>query len=151
MIKIKNKHLKDAADFLVNGITAKGKKNIDRMRVAKAIESRLAELVEEETTLLKEYAKTDEKGDFFFVDGGIKMKDMKGYEKQSESLREETFTLEGVNLEMPLKTVKKLVNNHDKELIGAHAEMHFMFIEAFEESASAAEKIQEEKDKEDEE
>lgn len=135
MIKLQNKHLKDVADFLLNNVTAKGKKNIHRMRVVKALQERNKEVGEEELTLLKEYAKTDDQDELVRNEaGGFDIEDTKGFNKQHKELYDEYYTIEGANLESALKTVEKLVNDYDKELSGKSAEAHFILVEAFEEN-----------------
>ncbi|WP_017797559.1 hypothetical protein [Oceanobacillus kimchii] len=133
MIKIQHKHLKDAADFLQNTVSAKGKKNIHRMRVVKALNEKYEGVAEEEITLLKEYAKTDDQGEFVKNEaGGFDMDDYKGFNEQHKELFDEYYTLDDKNLEPALKTVEKLVNDFDKELSGKQAEMHYILAEAFE-------------------
>ncbi|MBS3681788.1 hypothetical protein KGF86_16460 [Ornithinibacillus massiliensis] len=140
MIKIQNQYLKDVAEFLQNNITTKGKKNIHRMRIVKIIQDRYKEVVEEEVTLLKEYAKTDENGEVIRnKDGGLDIEDKKGFNEQHKALFDEYFVIDGINLEPALKTVEKLVNEHDKELVGKPAEMHFILSDAFEENKTEEE------------
>lgn len=133
MIKIQYKHLKDITDFLINAISAKGKKNVHRMRIVKAIENKNKEVGEEELSLLKDYVKLED-GELKRNEvGGFDFKDAKGFNEQHKALYDEYFTIEDKNLESALKTVEKLVNDYDKELSGKHAEAHFILIEAFEE------------------
>ncbi|OEH52987.1 hypothetical protein AQ616_18265 [Oceanobacillus sp. E9] len=133
MVKLQNKYLKDAAEFLQNVISTKGKKNLHRMRVVKVLLCQYEKVAEEEITLLKEYAKTDDQGEFVKNEaGGFDMDDYKGFNEQHKELFEEYFTLDDKNLEPALKTVEKLVNDFDKELSGKNAEMHYLLVEAFE-------------------
>jgi hypothetical protein len=135
MIKIQYQHLKNVADFLQNTISAKGKKNVHRMRIVKAIADKNKEVGEEEVTLLKEYAHLDDEGELKRTkEGNIDFKDVKGFNEAHKALFEEYFMLDDKNLESALKTVEKLVNDYDKELIGKPAEAHFILVEAFEES-----------------
>lgn len=135
MIKLQNKYLKNVADFLQNTVSAKGKKNVHRMRIVKAIENKNKEVGEEEVTLLKEYAQLDDKGELKRNDaGGFDIEDTKGFNEQHKALYDEYFTIDDKNLESALKTVEKLVNDYDKELSGKSAEAHFILVEAFEEN-----------------
>ena len=135
MIKLQNKYLKNVADFLQNTVSAKGKKNIHRMRIVKALQERNKEVGEEEVTLLKEYAQLDDKGELKRNDaGGFSIEDTKGFGEQHKALYDEYFVIDDKNLESALKTVEKLVNDYDKELSGKQAEAHFILVEAFEES-----------------
>ncbi|WP_419893297.1 hypothetical protein [Oceanobacillus kimchii] len=133
MIKIQNKNLKDVADFLQNTISVKGKDNLHRMRIVKALNEKYENVAEEEVTLLKEYAVTNGEGELIKNEAdGFEIKDPKGFNEQHKELLEEYFILEDKNLESALKTVGKLVNDFDKELSGKDAEMHFILAEAFE-------------------
>ncbi|MDO6451711.1 hypothetical protein [Oceanobacillus profundus] len=135
MIKLQNKDLKNAADFLQNTVSAKGKKNVHRMRIVKALENKYKEVGEEEVTLLKEFAQLDDEGELKRNDaGGFDIEDTKGFNEAHKALYDEYFVIDDKNLESALKTVEKLVNDYDKELSGKHAEAHFILIEAFEEN-----------------
>jgi len=135
MMKLQNKHLKDTADFLLNTISAKGKKNIHRMRIVKTLQERNKEVGEEEVTLLKEYAKLDDEGELKRnSQGGFDIEDTKGFNEAHKALFDEYYVIDDKNLESALKTVEKLVNDYDKELSGKQAEAHFILVEAFEEN-----------------
>ena len=136
MIKLQNKDLKNVADFLQNTVTAKGKKNVHRMRIVKAIAEKDKEVREDEVTLLKDYAKLDDDGEIVFLDNGQPIiKEKKEFNKAHKELFEEEFVLDDKNLESALKTVEKLVNDFDKELSGQQAEAHFVLAEAFDNTA----------------
>lgn len=131
--KIQHKHLSNIADFLQNQVSAKGKKNIHRMRIVNAIATKNKLVGEEELALLKEYGKTDDDNELVLNEqGGIQMEDAKEFKKQQEALYDEFFVVDDKNLESALKTVEKLVNEYDKELSGKSAEAHFILCEAFE-------------------
>jgi ribosomal protein S7 len=135
MIKIKNEHLNNVADFLLNSVGAKGKKSIHKMRVVKALQEKHKEVSEEEVALLKEYAGEDEEGNIKRNDAGqFDIKDTKGFNEAHKALFDEEFVIDDVNLESALKTVEKLINDYDKELSGKQAEAHFVLYEAFEEA-----------------
>ena len=135
MIKLQNKYLKNVADFLQNTLSAKGKKNVHRMRIVKALENKYKEVGEEEVTLLKEYAQLDDQGELKRNDaGGFDIEDTKGFNESHKALYDEYFMIDDKNLESALKTVEKLVNDYDKELSGKSAEAHFILVEAFEEN-----------------
>lgn len=147
MIKLQNKYLKDVADFLLNTVSAKGKKNIHRMRIVKSLQERDKEVGEEEVTLLKEFAQLDENGELKRNDaGGFDIEDMKGFNEQHKALYDEYFVIDDKNLESSLTTVKKLVNDFDKELSGKNAEAHFILIEAFENAEAEENKSEEEQE-----
>ncbi|MBD7937128.1 hypothetical protein H9655_08795 [Cytobacillus sp. Sa5YUA1] len=132
-LKIQHKHLNNVADFLQNQVSAKGKKNIHRMRIVNVIATKNKLVGEEELALLKEYGKTDDDNELVLNEqGGIQMEDAKEFKKQQEALYDEYFIVEDSNLESALKTVEKLVNEYDKELSGKSAEAHFVLCEAFE-------------------
>ncbi|MFD1453217.1 hypothetical protein [Oceanobacillus sojae] len=132
-ITLKNKDLKNVADFLQNTISAKGKKNVHRMRVVKAITEKDKGVREDEVTLLKDYAKLDDEGEIIFLDNGQPIiKEKKEFNEAHKALFEEEFILDDKNLEAALKTVETLVNEYNKELTGAMAEAHFILVEAFE-------------------
>lgn len=136
MIKIKNKYLNDVANFLLNSVSAKGKENIHRMRVVKALQEKHKEVSEEEVELLKEYAGTDENGDIKRNEqGNFDVKDVKGFNEAHKALFNEYFVIDDANLESALETVKKLINDYDEELSGKQAEAHFILSEAFEKNA----------------
>ncbi len=140
-LKLKNKDLRNVADFLQNTVSVKGKKNVHRMRVVKAIAEKDKEVREEEVSLLKDYAKLDDQGEIIFLDNGQPIiKEKKEFNEAHKALFEEYFVLDDKNLESALKTTEKLVNDFDKELSGHQAEAHFILVEAFE--------IAEEEDKE---
>lgn len=140
MIKLQNKYLKNTADFLLNTVSAKGKKNVHRMRIVKAMENKNKEVIEEELTLLKEYAKLDDNGEPKRNEyGSFDIEDTKGFNKEHKDLYDEYFVIDDKNLESALKTVEKLVNDFDKELSGKQAEAHFILVEAFEENNSEEE------------
>ncbi|SFM36322.1 hypothetical protein SAMN04487943_11522 [Gracilibacillus orientalis] len=133
MIKLQNKHLKDVADFLQNNVGAKGKKNIHRMRIVKALQEGNNKLAEEEVALLKEYAKTDEQGELVTNEkGGFDVDDKKGFNEQHKELFDEEYVIDDKNLESAVKTVENLTNDYDKELIGKSAEAHFLLAESIE-------------------
>ncbi|RHW33512.1 DUF1617 family protein [Oceanobacillus profundus] len=138
MIKLQNKYLKNVADFLQNTVSAKGKKNVHRMRIVKALTDKNKEVGDEELALLKEYAKTDSEGELVVNEaGGFDFKDRKTrkeFNEQQKDLYDEDFVIDDKNLESALKTVEKLVNDYDKELSGKHAEAHFILVEAFDEN-----------------
>ena len=135
MIKLQNRDLKNVADFLQNTVSAKGKKNVHRMRIVKALESKYKEVGEEELTLLKEFAQLDDNEELKRNEaGGLDIEDKKGFNEAHEALYDEYFVIDDKNLESALKTVEKLVNDYDKELSGKQAEAHFILIEAFEEN-----------------
>lgn len=134
MIKIQNKHLNNVSDFLLNTVSAKGKKNVHRMRIVKTLQEKHKEVSEEELTLLKEYAGEDEEGNIKRNQhGNFDIKDVKGFNEAHKELFDEYFVIDDKNLESALNTVEKLVNDFDKELSGKDAEAHFILIEAFEE------------------
>lgn len=133
MITLQNKDLKNVADFLQNTVSAKGKKNVHRMRVVKMLNEKDKEVREDEVTLLKDYAKLDREGEIVFLDNGQPIiKEKKEFNRAHKDLFEEEFVLSDKNLESALKTVEKLVNEFDKELSGQQAEAHFILAEAFE-------------------
>lgn len=134
MMKLQNKNLKNVVDFLLNNVGAKGKKNLHRMRIVKALQEQNKKYYEEEMVLLKEFAELDEQGNLVpGQGGGFKLKgDKKEFEKQQAELMDEYFVLDDVNLQSALKTVEKLANEFDKELAGVSAEAHFYLVEAFE-------------------
>ncbi len=133
MITLQNKDLNKVADFLKNTVSAKGKKNIHRMRIVKALTEKDKEVREDEVTLLKDYAKLDDDGEIIFLDNGQPiLKEKKAFNEAHKALYEEEFVLSDKNLESALKTVEKLVNDFDKELSGQQAEAHFILVEAFE-------------------
>lgn len=135
MIKIQNKHLRNVTEFLYNTVTAKGKKNVHRMRIVKALEKRNKEVSEERLTLIEEYCGIDENGEPKRKENGdLDIDDVKGFNREYDALYDEYFIIDDKNLEPALKTVEKLVNNFDKELSGNDAEAHFVLIEAFEEA-----------------
>ncbi|WP_339183337.1 hypothetical protein [Oceanobacillus sp. FSL W7-1293] len=147
-VKIQNKDLRNVADFLKNTVSVKGKKNVHRMRVVKAIADKDKEVKEEEVTLLKDYAKLDDEEEIIFLDNGQPIiKEKKEFNEAHKALFEEEFVLDDKNLESALKTVEKLVNDFDKELSGQQAEAHFILAEAFE---NAEEENTEGEDKDDE-
>ncbi|MEK4968619.1 hypothetical protein MKX29_13505 [Cytobacillus sp. FSL R7-0696] len=132
-LKIQHKHLKNVADFLQNDVGAKGKKNLHRMRIVKALGDKSNSVGEEELTLLKEYGKTDDDNELVLNEqGGIEMEDAKEFKKQQKALYDEYFVIKDDNLQSALKTVEKLVNDYGKELTGKAAEAHFILVEAFE-------------------
>lgn len=140
-MKLKNRHLRKATEFLLNEVSAKGKKNIHRMRIVKALQEQHKKYAEEELELVREYAELDEQGDLIpLQSGGFKLKGnkkdfkklQKEFEKHQNELMDEYFVLDDINLQSSLKTVEKLVNEFDKELIGVSAEAHFYLVEAFE-------------------
>ena len=133
MIKLQNKDLRNAADFLQNTVSVKGKKNVHRMRIVKALVEKDKEVREEEVSLLKDYAKLDDEREIIFLDNGQPIiKEKKEFNEAHKALFEEYFVLDDKNLESALKTVEKLVNDFDKELSGQQAEAHFILAEAFE-------------------
>lgn len=133
-IKLQYKHLKGAADFLLNDVGAKGKKNIHRMRVVKALQEQLKKFAEEEVQLLKEYVEVDDNGDLVTENGNFKVVgNAKEFNKQQQEMFDEYFVLDDSNLASALETVQKLVNDFNKELYGQAAEMHYILVEAFEE------------------
>ncbi|CEI81314.1 hypothetical protein BN997_01132 [Oceanobacillus oncorhynchi] len=145
-IKLQNKDLRNVADFLKNTLSVKGKKNVHRMRVVKAIADKDKEVREEEVTLLKDYAKLDDEEEIIFLDNGQPIiKEKKEFNEAHKDLFEEEFVLDDKNLESSLKTVEKLVNDFDKELSGQQAEAHFILAEAFE-NAEEEETKEEEND-----
>jgi len=134
-IKFQYKHLKGVADFLLNQVSTKGKKNIHRMRVVNALNQQHNNYAKEELELIKEYADTDEQGELIPREGGgfkIAPSNAKVCNEAIQSLSGEYFTIDDSNLESALKTVEKLVNDFDKELVGHPAEMHYILSEAFE-------------------
>ncbi|MGN7183685.1 hypothetical protein [Cytobacillus kochii] len=132
-LKLQNKHLNNVVDFLQNQVSAKGKKNLHRMRIVNAIVEKSKRVSEEELSLLREYGKTDDNDEFVLnKQGGIQMEDAKEFKKQHEALYDEYFVVNDKNLELALKTVEKLVTDYDKELSGKSAEAHFILCEAFE-------------------
>ncbi|MBN6887030.1 hypothetical protein ACUXCC_002040 [Cytobacillus horneckiae] len=132
-LKIQYKYLHDVAVFLQDHVGAKGKKNIHRMRIVKALSDKYKEVSGEELTLLKEFAKTDENDELIRNEqGGFDMEDAKEFKKQQEALYEEYFVIKDENLQSALKTVEKLANDYDKELTGKEAEAHYILVEAFE-------------------
>ncbi|MCT1904126.1 hypothetical protein [Oceanobacillus sojae] len=150
-IKLKNKDLRNTADFLQNTVSVKGKKNVHRMRVVKAIAEKDKEVREDEVTLLKDYAKLDDDDEIVFLDNGQPIiKEKKEFNKAHKELFEEEFVLDDKNLESALKTVEKLINDFDKELSGQQAEAHFILAEAFENAEEEKEENKEGEDKDDE-
>lgn len=134
MIKLQNKDLKIVFDFLLS-IGVKGKKNAHRTRVAKVIEEQSNVYAEEELTLLKDYCKTDENGDFVHLsNGNLDISDPKKFKEEQNALAEEYFAIDDNNLETALKTVKELVMEYNKELEGDDALAHFYLVDAFENS-----------------
>ena len=151
MIKLKNNDLNKVADFLQNTVSAKGKKNVHRMRVVKVIAEKDKEVKEDEVTLLKDYAKLDDDGEIIFLDNGQPIiKEKKDFNEAHKALFEEEFVLDDKNLESTLKTVEKLVNDFDKELSGQQAEAHFILVEAFENAKEEQKETKEEENDSDE-
>ncbi|MBN6890060.1 hypothetical protein ACUXCC_005567 [Cytobacillus horneckiae] len=132
-LKIKCKDLYNVADFLQNHVGAKGKKNIHRMRIVNTLSEKYKKVAEEEFSLLKDFAKTDDNGEPIRTEhGGFDMEDSKEFKKQQDALYDEYFIIKDENLQSALKSVEKLVNDYDKELTGNAAEAHFILVEAFE-------------------
>ena len=131
-LKIKNKHLKDVADFLYNKIALNGKKSIDRMRVVQNLNDRNDKYAEEEMEILKQYAELNEEGEPKPFEGNtFKVNDVKEFQKQQKILQEEEYILNDANLNSALTTLKDAVLNYDDELDGRDAFAHYYLYEQF--------------------
>ncbi|GAA0343751.1 MULTISPECIES: hypothetical protein [Oceanobacillus] len=135
-------------NFLVQSLNPKKEKSIHRMRVVKALEEKQKQVAEESNELMKEFAKLDDEGEVVYLDDGQPaIKDKRAFNKAQVALLEEDFVLDDKNLQSALNTVKKLVNDYGKELVGEDAIAHFTLVDAFE---NAEEQTKEEENDSDE-
>src|SRR5699024_30844 len=130
-IKLQNKNLKMIYDFLMS-LTVKGSRNIHRTRIALAVKEQHEKVSKEEMDLIKDYAELDDDEEFIRGhNGNIKFKDINKFKEEQEKLLDETFVIEGENLQSALNSVNKLITDYNKALEGDHALAHFYLSEAF--------------------
>lgn len=144
MLKIQNEYLNDVAIFIRDSLVAKGKRNIDRMRVVKALQARADEVAQEEYELLKEYAILEDGEPKMDKDGNFDLSDIKGFREQQKELFRDYYIIDDKNLEKPLEYIGKLLLNYDGEVAGISAEMHYLLVEAFDEAGLLRDDSQEE-------
>lgn len=143
MIKLKHNDLNKVVKFLLK-INLKGKKNIHRMRIVKALKEQSQKVSEDEVELLKEYVETDENGELERSEKGLKFKEgcsAKDFNQEQKALYDEYFTIDDKNLESALNTVEKAVDIYAEkhELSDEDAEAHFILFEAFDQADEQSE------------
>lgn len=138
-------------NFLVQSLNPKKEKSIHRMRVVKALEEKQKQVADESNELMKEFAKLDDEGEVVYLDDGQPaLKDKRAFNKAQVALLDEEFVLDDKNLQSALNTVKKLVNDYGKELVGEDAIAHFTLVDAFENAEEETEENKEEENDSDE-
>lgn len=132
MIRIQNKYLKGAAEFLQNNLLLKGKQNIHRMRLVNAMLAYNEKIAEEEITLIKEYAEKNDDGEIIKSESdGVLISDMNAFNQQHKDLLEEYYILNNPNLEEAILTIADSLSNYEESLSGKEAKMHYYLYNVF--------------------
>lgn len=132
VIKISNEKLNKVYDLL-QGIPLKAKQSRHRTKFTKMIVERLKEVIDDEQELIKEHCHLDENGEPKKKDDGTRwdIKDLKAFSKDREELYKEEMIIEGGDVTGILKTVKKILDNLDKELSGEEADIYDYLMDQF--------------------
>ncbi|MBP3950346.1 DUF1617 family protein [Bacillus suaedae] len=132
LVKIQNKFIKDAINFLYD-MSLKGKKSRHRTRLISLLQEKMKQIGEEEVIIIKEFAGEDKEGNPKKDDNGnFAINDVKACQEQLNELWDEFFIIDGGDAHGMLKTVKEVIEDYDGELSGRQAEVYDHLFDAFE-------------------
>ncbi|SER00402.1 hypothetical protein SAMN05216232_3933 [Virgibacillus subterraneus] len=119
---------------LLSELSLKGKESRHRSKIINELKGRAQEVTEQEAELIKEHSYLDDEGNPKKTDDGkgYNIKDMDAFVKDTNELYSEVFVLEGGNFTDPLKTIKQVLLNSDKEWKGQEAEIYDYLCEQLE-------------------
>jgi hypothetical protein len=134
-IKIENQKLAPAINLLYS-LSLKGQQSRHRTKFIKLLQDKLTDFLDGEKDMRKEECHLDEKGEpKTYQNNGqvlLDVKDMEHFQKARKELYEETRVIDGGDNQVMLQTVKKVLEDCDKELSGQEADIYDYLCEAFE-------------------
>jgi hypothetical protein len=134
-IKIENQKLAPAINLLYS-LSLKGQQSRHRTKFIKLLQEKLTDFLDGEKEMRKEECELDEKGDpKTHEENGqelLNVIDMKHFQKVRKELYEEERVIDGGDNQVMLQTVKKVLEDCDKELSGQEADIYDYLCEAFE-------------------
>lgn len=134
-VEIKNALLQESINLLFD-LSLRGKQSRHRTRFIKRLTERLKEVEEERMKLAEEYARKDDEGKPIMKKGGkeydIPDENMPSLIKDVEELYDEVLVIEGGDNKETLETVRKILEETDKEFSGREAVIYDYLCEQFE-------------------
>lgn len=131
-VKIENMYLEGAISLLLD-LPLKGKESRNRTKFRKMLLDQYKEVDESKIELGKEHAKKDKGGKPIIKKGGIfDIKDNEALLKDVNELLNESIIIEGENNKDMLLTVKKALEESEKEWSGSEAIIYDYLCEQFE-------------------
>ncbi|EST11099.1 hypothetical protein [Sporolactobacillus laevolacticus] len=138
-IKIENQKLALAINLLYS-LSLKGQQSRHRTKFIKLLQEKLADFLDGEKEMRKEECNLDEKGDpkTYEKNGQelLDVKDLEHFTKAKKELYEELRVIDGGDNQVMLQTVKKVLDDCDKELSGQEADIYDYLCEVFEKAES---------------
>lgn len=119
---------------LLDELSLKGKESRHRSKLQKALKGHLEEVAEQEQALLKEHCRLDEKGNIKLLNEGehYDVIDPIAFKSEQKELYQETFTVEGSNMEETLQVIKMVLEESEVCYSGKQAEAYDLLCEELE-------------------
>ncbi|WP_117161347.1 DUF1617 family protein [Paraliobacillus sp. X-1268] len=135
-VTIKNAHLGQATSLLFD-LALKGKQSRHRTKFIKLLAERSKEVEEQRKQLAEEHAKKDDEGKAIINDEKYDIPDQEAFKKDYQELLDELLIIEGGDAQGMLKTVKKVLDECDKEFSGQEAVVYDYLCDQFEKGDGA--------------
>ncbi|WP_079708007.1 DUF1617 family protein [Paraliobacillus ryukyuensis] len=130
-VTIKNAQIGQAIDLLFH-LALKGKESRHRTKLIKLLAERLKEVEEQRKVLAEEYANKDGEEKPIIKDDKYEIGDQDAFQLDIQELYDEEIVIEGGDNQGMLETIKKVLDNCDKDFSGKEAVIYDYLCDQFE-------------------
>ncbi|WP_112181372.1 DUF1617 family protein [Paraliobacillus zengyii] len=135
-VTIKNAQLGQATSLLFD-LNLKRKQSRHRTEFIKILAERSKKVEEQRKQIAEEHSKKDDEGKAIINDDRYDIEDQKAFKEDYQELLDESLIIEGGDAQGMLKTVKKVLDECDKEFSGQEAVVYDYLCEQFEKGDGA--------------
>lgn len=129
-VEIENIKLADSIGVL-DTLTLKGLKSINRTRLKNVLVENLRRVADEEKQLKREHSNLDDNGDPVIKDGKYDIKDMEAFQKDLDEFYKVKVIIDGGDSQVYLKSVKQSLEESEVEWEGKEADAFAYLYDAF--------------------
>lgn len=124
-LRIENRNLQNTIDLLFD-LPLRGKQSRHRSKLIKLLQKSLQDVAEQEQEMLVEHCHLDEEGNPKMIEGGTRwdVKDLDAFAKDKNEFLAEEVVIDGAANEEVLKTVRRILEECDKEFVGHEAQIY---------------------------
>lgn len=143
-LRIKNKNVQKTITLLFD-LPLRGKQSRHRSKLVKILQKNLEEVAEQEQELLKEHCHLDEYGEpkTLFEGAVWDAKDPEAFAKDRDEFYNEEIIIAGAANEEVLKTVRRILDECEKEFSGEEANLYDELYDQLEEAFAEPEEPEE--------